>query len=154
MTNRPLICTSIVSVTCNDPIIHCGSSTPTSRALVGIVERLEVFHARIGANDVFAADAEDFVLGDRDRHQRLLGEVDAGGLQLLVEGDVRAADDDRVDHVGLHQLHLVDDGVELRAAQREILLADDLQFENVFNVLARDLVGGAWPDIVGAEQIE
>ena len=32
MTNRPLICTSIESVTGSEPIIHCGSSTPTSRA--------------------------------------------------------------------------------------------------------------------------
>jgi hypothetical protein len=31
----------------------------------------------------------------------LLLQVDARRLQLLVEGDVRAADDNRVDHVGL-----------------------------------------------------
>jgi hypothetical protein len=84
----------------------------------------------------------------------LLGEIDAGRLQLLVEGDVGAADDDRVDHVRLHQLHLVDDGVELRAAEREILLADDLELEDILDVLARDLVGRARPDVVGAEQVE
>ena len=32
MTNRPLIWTSIVSVTCSEPIIQAGNSTPTSRA--------------------------------------------------------------------------------------------------------------------------
>ena len=40
--------------------------------------------------------------------QRLLVEIEAGRLELLVEGDVGAADDDRVDHVGLGQLDLVD----------------------------------------------
>src|SRR5271169_5511166 len=116
--------------------------------VVGIVERLEILHAGIGADDVLAADAEDLVLGDRDRHQGLLGEIDARRLQLLVKGDVGAADDDRVDDVRFYQLHLVDDGVELRAAEREILLADDLEFEHVLDVLARDLVGRARPDIV------
>ncbi len=32
ITKMPLIGTSMVSVTCFDPSIHCGSSTPTSRA--------------------------------------------------------------------------------------------------------------------------
>ena len=32
MTNKPLIGTSIVSVTCSEPIIQGGNSTPTSRA--------------------------------------------------------------------------------------------------------------------------
>ena len=59
----------------------------------------------------------------------LLGQIDARSLQLFVEGDVGAADDDRIDHVGLHQLHLVDDRVELGAAEREILLADDFQLQ-------------------------
>ena len=81
-------------------------------------------------------------------------EVDAGRLELLVEGDVRAADDDRVDHVRLGQLDLVDDRVELGVAEREVFLADHLELEEVLDVLARDLVGGARPDVVGAEQVE
>jgi hypothetical protein len=32
ITNRPLICTSIVSVTLSEPIIQSGNCTPTSRA--------------------------------------------------------------------------------------------------------------------------
>ena len=63
--------------------------------VVRIVERLEVLHAGIGAGDVLAADAVDFVFGHRDRQQRLLRQVDAGRLELLVERDVRSADDDR-----------------------------------------------------------
>jgi len=47
------------------------------------------------------ADAVDLVFGHRDGEQRLLRQVDAGRLELLVERHVRAADDDRVDDVGL-----------------------------------------------------
>ena len=94
--------------------------------VVRIVERLEVLHAGIGARDVLAADAVDFVFGHRDRQQRLLRQVDAGRLELLVERDVRAADDVGEDHVGLGQLDLVDDRVELGVAERVIFLADDL----------------------------
>ena len=32
ITNTPLIGTSMLSVTLSEPSIHCGSSTPTSRA--------------------------------------------------------------------------------------------------------------------------
>ena len=56
----------------------------------------------------------------------LLVEVETGRLELLVEGDIGAADDDRVDHVGLVQLDLVDERVELGVAEREVFLADDL----------------------------
>jgi hypothetical protein len=87
------------------------------------------------------------------RRVLLLGQVDAGRLELLVEGDVGAADDDRVDHVGLAQLYLVDHRVELGVAEREIFLADDLQ-PQLLDVLARDLVRRARPDVVGAEQVE
>ena len=60
-----------------------------------------------------------------------------------------------VDHVGLGQLDLVDDRVELGVAEREIFLADDLAaLQMALDVLARDLVRGARPDVVGAEQIE
>ena len=125
------------------------------RLVVRIVERLEVLHAGIGARDVLAADAVDFVFGHRDRQQRLLRQVDAGRLELLVEGDVRAADDVGEDHVGLGQLDLVDDRVELGVAERVIFLADDLAaLQHVLDVLARDLVRGARPDVVGAEKIE
>src|SRR5579883_1512191 len=123
--------------------------------VVGIVERLEVLHAGIGARDVLAADAVDLVLRHRDGEQRLLGEIDADRLELLVEGNVGAADDDGVDHIGLGQLDLVDHRVELGVTEREIFLADHLAaLQMGLDVLARDLVGGARPDVVGAEQIE
>ena len=77
-------------------LVECGHEL----LVVRVLEGLEVLHAGIGARNVFAADTVDFILGDRDRQQRLLGEVDAGGLELLVEGDVRAADYWRV-----RQLH-------------------------------------------------
>src|SRR5258705_10700920 len=122
------------------------------RLVVRIVERLEVLHAGIGARDVFAADAVDFVFGYRDRQQRLLGEVDAGRLELLVEGDVRTADHVGENHVGLGQLDLVDHRIELGAAERVIFLADDLALQHVLDVLARDLVRGARPDVVRADE--
>ncbi len=123
--------------------------------VVRIVERLEILHAGIGAGDVLAADAVDLVLGDRDRQQRVLVQIDARGLELLVECDVGAADDDGVDDVGLVQLDLVDHRIELRVAEREILLADNLAAgQMVFDVLARDLVRRTRPDVVRAEQVE
>ena len=124
------------------------------RLVVRIVERLEVLHAGIGARDVLAADAVDFVLGHRDRQQRLLREVDAGRLELLVEGDVRTADHVGEDHVGLGQLDLVDHRIELGAAERVIFLADDLALQHVLDVLARDLVRGARPDVVRTDEEE
>jgi hypothetical protein len=54
------------------------------------------FIAAVEAGDVLAADAEHLVFGHRDGQQELLVGRDAGGLELLVERDVRAADDDRV----------------------------------------------------------
>ena len=122
--------------------------------VVGVVERLEVLHAGIGARDVLAADAVDFVFGHRDRQQRLLRQVDAGRLELLVERDVGAADDVGEDHVGLGQLDLVDHRVELGVAERVVFLAHDLALEHVLDVLARDLVRGARPDVVRADEEE
>ncbi len=120
-----------------------------------IRDRLEVLHAGVGARDVLTADTVDLVLGHGDGEQRLLRHVDAGRLELLVERDVGAADDDRVDHVRLGQLDLVDDRIELGVAEREVFLADDLAaLQMALDVLARDLVRGARPDVVGAEQIE
>src|SRR5216683_4597753 len=123
--------------------------------VVGIVERLEVLHAGIGARDVLPADAVDLVFGHRDGEQRLLREIDASRLELLVEYDVRAADDDGVDDVGLGQFDLVDHRVELGAAKREVFLADHLAaLQMALDVLAGDLVRRARPDVVGAEQVE
>src|SRR6185436_2544358 len=124
------------------------------RLVVGIVERLEVFHAGIGARDVFAAYAVDFVFGHRDRQQRLLREIDTGRLELLVEGDVRTADHVGEDHVRFGQLDLVDDRIELGAAERVIFLADDLALQHVLDVLARDLVRGARPDVIRTDEEE
>ena len=54
----------------------------------------------------------------------------------------------------IHQLDLVDDRVELVRAERIVLLADHLALQNVLDVLARDLVRGARPDVVGADEEE
>jgi hypothetical protein len=81
--------------------------------VVLVVEALEVLHRRVEAREVLTADAEHFVLGHRDGQQELLVRGDAGGLQLLVEGDVRCRRPRGVDAVRLLQLDLVDQRAEL-----------------------------------------
>jgi hypothetical protein len=103
---------------------------------------------------VLAADAQHFILGHRDGQQVLGLGGDAGGLQLLVEGHVGAADHVGEDHVRLLQLDLVDQRAELRVAQRVVFLAHHRALEHVLDVLAGDLVGGTRPDVVRADQEE
>ena len=122
--------------------------------VVRIVERLEVLHTGIGACDVLAADTVDLVLGDRDGEHGLLRQVDTGCLELLVEGDVGAADHRGIDHVRLGQLDLVDHRVELGVTEREVLFAGHLATQLALDVLAGDLHRRARPDIVRADQIE
>ena len=69
-----------------------------------------------------------------------LRQVDAGRLELLVEGDVGAADDDGEDHVRLGQLDLVDHRVELGVAERVVLLADDLAPLSTFSMCLRAIL--------------
>jgi hypothetical protein len=120
--------------------------------VVGVVEALEVLHRGIETLEVLTADAQHLVLGHRQGEQELLGAGDAGSLQLLVEGDVRAAHHGREDAVGLGDLDLVDQRIEVGVAERVVLLADDLAALEVLDVLACDLHRGARPDVVRAHQ--
>ncbi len=123
--------------------------------VVLVVQRLEVLHRRVEAGEVLAADAGHLVLGHRQRQQELLVAGDARGLELLVEGHVGAAHHRAEDAVGLGDLDLVDQRVEVGVAQRVVLLADHLaELAHRLDVLARDLHRGARPDVVGADQEE
>src|SRR6056297_1457928 len=127
------------------------------RLVVLVLEALEILHAGIGPVDVLAADAADFVLGHGTGQddRAFLSRVDARCGELLVEGHVRAAHDDGVDHVGLAQAYLVDHRVELGVAERVILFAHDLAaVHEVLDMLAGDLVRGARPDVIRAQEIE
>jgi hypothetical protein len=110
----------------DDALVAVGLFERSNKLLVvRIVQALAVLHAGERTGDIFDADAQDFVLGHRGCQQRLLAEINAGCLELLVERNVRSTHDDRVDHVRLHQLHLVDDRVELGGTEREVVLTDD-----------------------------
>jgi len=120
--------------------------------VVVVVERLEVLHRRVEAGEVLAAHTGHLVLGHRQGQQKLLVAGDAGRLERLVEGHVGAAHHGGEDAVGLLHLDLVHQRAEVGAAQRVVLLADDLALLEVLDVLARDLHRGARPDVVAADE--
>ncbi len=122
--------------------------------VVRVVQGLEILHTGEGSSDILAADPVDLVFRYGDCQQRLLRQIDTCCLQLLVECDVRPAHDDGIDDVGFGQLDLVDDRVELGMTQREVFLADHLGLQIVLDVLARNFVRRAWPDVIRAEQVE
>src|ERR1700704_63947 len=88
-----------------------------------MLHALEIAHARHEAFEVLRADAGSFLLRYRHRAESLLRAGDAGGVQLLVERDVGAADHRAPDHIGLGRLDLVDFGGELDGAERVVAFA-------------------------------
>ena len=122
--------------------------------VVFVVQRLEVLHRGVETFHVLATDTQHFVFGHGDGHDGLAVGGDTGCVELFPPGDVGATNNAGVNDVRLFQADLVDQRTEVGVAQRVVLLAHYFATEYVFNVLARDLVGGTWPDVVGTNQVE
>ncbi len=119
----------------------------------GRIQRLKVLHGSIETGQVFTADAQYFILRHGNSQHGLLAGIQASCIQLFEPGHVTAAHDRCVDHVRLLQLDFIDHRTKLGIAQGDVLFTYHGATQMLLDVLAGDLHGGAWPDVVRADQV-
>ncbi len=109
-------------------------------------------HQRLGV------DAPQLLFAHRERHDRHIGRFQALVGQLFVEGHVGVAVDRgnyRRLRPGRELLDVGDDGLVVGVAERRVDLLDVLVgYALAVQERTQNLVGGAWVDVVGAQQEE